>query len=476
VSLISAVRRQVSEGAGVPAPGREPPEPPQAPEEAAAPLLAVLAGLTDRRSRRGVRHSLASVLSVLVVAVACGAAGPLAVAQFAAGFSQELLAALGCRRDRRTGLLKAPSASTFDRVRHCVDVTELEAALSSWAAARALTPRPAPAPEPAPVAVPEPPVAVPEPPVVAAPARPKRPSAADELREVRADGWVRAAPEHPFVDPQVLGDPGHRPARAGLGVDGKERRGARKGGRRKVHLLAALVHHTGLVVGREAVARSRKANEVSHFQPLLAPLPLAGVVVTGDAMQTTHDNARFLREDKHAHYLLPILGNQPTPNTALNALDWEDTPVAAATVEINRGRVETRTLRVLPAPPGTDLAGAARAVLVERYVTQKKNGAWVTRTAEAVLYLTSLAPRDTTPADLLAHIRGHWGIEALHWLRDVNWREDHSLLRTGDGPEIMSALTNLVISLFRLQGVTKYRKEIRQTTQEPHRVLHLLAH
>jgi hypothetical protein len=72
VSLISAVRRQVGEGAGVPAPGREPlpgKEAPQAPGEAAAPLLAVLAGLADRRSRRGVRHSLASILAVLVVAV-----------------------------------------------------------------------------------------------------------------------------------------------------------------------------------------------------------------------------------------------------------------------------------------------------------------------------------------------------------------------------------------------------------------------
>jgi predicted transposase YbfD/YdcC len=197
--------------------------------------------------------------------------------------------------------------------------------------------------------------------------------------------------------------------------------------------------------------------------------------VTTDAMQTTRDNARFLVEDKQAHYLLPVLGNQPTLNAALDALDWQETPVAAATVDISHGRVETRTLRILPAPPGTDLTGAAQALLVERYVTEHRDGAWKTRTAEAVLYLTSLAATGTTPADLLAHVRGHWGVEHLHWLRDVIWREDDSLLRTGDGPEIMSALTNLVITLFRILGVTGFTEEIRRNAQAPDRTLRLLA-
>jgi hypothetical protein len=43
-----------------------------------------------------------------------------------------------------------------------------------------------------------------------------------------------------------------------------------------------------------------------------------------------------------------VLGNQPGTYAALDALDWENTPAAAATSEITRGRVETRTIRVLP--------------------------------------------------------------------------------------------------------------------------------
>ncbi len=140
-----------------------------------------------------------------------------------------------------------------------------------------------------------------------------------------------------------------------------------------------------------------------------------------------------------------------------------------------RGRIETRTLRVLPAPPDLDFPHARQAVLIERYVTIKKNGQWVNRTCEAVLYLTDLTFDQTSPADLLAHIRGHWGIEQLHWLRDVIWNEDKSTIRTGNAPQVMSALTNLVITLFRLQGVTKIKAGGRRNAQKPHQPLQLLA-
>ena len=127
------------------------------------------------------------------------------------------------------------------------------------------------------------------------------------------------------------------------------------------------------------------------------------------------DNALFLRTVKNAHYLWPILGNQPTLNQTLNALPWQDAPVAAATCEITRGRIETRTLRVLPCPGGTGFEGAEQALLIERYATYKKKGQWHTR-AEAVLYLTSLTAQEATPEDLLAHVRGHWRVEHAHWL------------------------------------------------------------
>lgn len=116
-------------------------------------------------------------------------------------------------------------------------------------------------------------------------ARPRRkPPAAQALREVRADGRVRAGPGHPWLDPAITGDPGHVPARPAVAVDGKERKLAKAGGKGEVHLLAAVTHVTGLVIGQDKVAGSGKANEVTHFRPLPEPLPLAGVLVTSDAL------------------------------------------------------------------------------------------------------------------------------------------------------------------------------------------------
>ena len=116
---------------------------------------------------------------------------------------------------------------------------------------------------------------------------------------------------------------------------------------------------------------------------------------------------------------------------------------------------------------------AEQALLIERYTTYKKKGQWHTR-AEAVLYITSLAEDETTPEDLLAHVRGHWRVEHAHWLRDVIWKEDKSLIRTGNAPQVWSAITNLVISLFRIHGVTSYTVETRRCAQDPRRALQVL--
>ena len=255
--------------------------------------------LADTRKARGKRHPLPSLVSVMAAGAAAALSGPLAVAQAAAGWDQEVLAAHGCWTCPRTGLRTAPSASMLDRLGKLLDADELEAALSAAVAGAALDPA-----------------------VPAAYAahraqqqreqeerrkkRKRKPPAAESFREEREDRWFRPHPRHPWLDPAACGDPGHVPARQGVAVDGKERKGAKAGGNKKVHLLAAVTHVPGLVIGQDKVAKSGKANEISHFEPLLAPLPLDGTVVTTDAMQANRDNSLFLRKVKNAHYLWPV--------------------------------------------------------------------------------------------------------------------------------------------------------------------------
>ena len=49
------------------------------------------------------------------------------------------------------------------------------------------------------------------------------------------------------------------------------------------------------------------------------------------------------------------------------------------------------------------------------------------------------------------------------------WKEDKSLIRTGNRPQVMSAIVNLVITLFRIRGVTGYAEETRRNAQDPRR-------
>jgi hypothetical protein len=61
--------------------------------------------------------------------------------------------------------------------------------------------------------------------------------------------------------------------------------------------------------------------------------------------------------------------------------------------------------------------------------------------------ITSLTATQASPAGLAAIIRGHWAIEDRpHWVRDIDYDEDRSQVRTASGPRIMAALRNLAIT------------------------------
>jgi hypothetical protein len=84
------------------------------------------------------------------------------------------------------------------------------------------------------------------------------------------------------------------------------------------------------------------------------------------------------------------------------------------------------------------------------------------RTAVAVLGVTSLSAREAAPVHLATYVRGHWSIEnKVHWARDVTFREDASQVRTGSRPRIMTTLRNLVLGLLRRAGYTRIAATIR---------------
>ena len=210
-----------------------------------------------------------------------------------------------------------------------------------------------------------------------------------------------------------------------------------------------------------------KSNEIPAVRDLLkAFTDLAGAVITIDALHTQGDTAQAIT-DRQAGYVMTVKGNMPTLYKRLKKLPWAAIPAFSA-VSTDHGRRARRTIKTALAPAWIEFTGAAQVAQVRRTVTRKGK-----KTVEIVYLITS--DRDADPATLAAWIRGHWEIEnRLHWVRDVTYQEDKSLVRTGNAPRVMATLRSLAISLLRLDGHTNIAAANRHHARDPERTLTLL--
>ncbi|GAB7189067.1 ISAs1 family transposase [Kitasatospora sp. Ki12] len=362
-------------------------------------LLELLAQVPDPRDPRGVRHALAVVLALTACAVLAGATSLLAVGEWIADVSPQVLERLGVRPDPVLPRRLVPAETTVRRLLARIDGDAPDQAVGGWLADR----RPA----------------------------------GSGLR--------------------------------GLSVDGKSPRGAAKARGRKIHLLAAVEHTTGLVLAQLDVGE--KNGETSRFQPLLDSVAdLAGTVVTSDALHTQREHAGYLL-GRRAHYIAIVKGNQKKLRKQLKSLPWKDIPLQGRTRGAGHGRTEIRRIKVATVN-NLFFPGARQAVQIKRRRTDRQTGKTIITTVYAV---TSLTAEQTTPAQLAQLIRNHWKIEALHHVRDTTFAEDASQLRTGNAPRAMATWRNLAVGALRLNGVTNMAAGLRRNARDARRPLTLLG-
>jgi hypothetical protein len=136
--------------------------------------------------------------------------------------------------------------------------------------------------------------------------------------------------------------------------------------------------------------------------------------------------------------------------------------------------VEWRELTATTALHGyLDWPGAHQVFRLNRRVVTKRTGEV---RAETVYGVTSLGPTQGTAAQLLRLVRQHWHIEnRAHWVRDVTFREDASLVRSGSVPQVMAALRNTVIGLLRQTGARNLAAARRYYAANPGAALALLG-
>jgi predicted transposase YbfD/YdcC len=392
-----------------------------------------LARVPDPRSPLGRWHPLEFVLALAVCAfTAAGHDSPSAIADWAAGCSQETLAVLGGRRDPWTGQVRPPCERTFRRVFTRVGAAAFNDAVHGYLAAM---------PAAAPGDLPE--------------------ATRHEREQRRAAAQARKPPVPGLLEQAA--------------ADGKTVRGATRPDGSQVHLLSVFHVSEGRAMAQREVGA--KTNEIPELAPCTEGLDLADMVITLDALHTQRETARLIREDHGAHYLMIVKANQPTLlERVTDALQGTDAGFAGASwAEEGKGhgRREKRAIRTAPAD-GIDWPHAAQIMRIRRD-TGPTHGPW---TAKEIAYgITSLPPDLAGPRHLAIYARQHWGIENReHYVRDVTFREDAQKARTGNQPNAYAAVRNLVIGATRHAGFANIACARRYYARDDQRILALYGY
>ena len=164
--------------------------------------------------------------------------------------------------------------------------------------------------------------------------------------------------------------------------------------------------------------------------------------------------------------------------------DWFAQPATEAegeeiaeTHDKAHGRLERRTLRrrrLVPCGQITwwNVPGARQGLARDCWARLLGSGR---ERAERTYALTSLAPEQANAAALAALWRGHWTIEnRAHHVRDVTCQEEAGQAWTGSTPQVVAALRNSALALFRLAGWTNMAAAFRHVAASVPRAFTLL--
>jgi len=255
-----------------------------------------------------------------------------------------------------------------------------------------------------------------------------------------------------------------------IAIDGKtsRRTSDERKGLKALHTLRAYATNAHLTLAQLSVPE--KTNEITAIPVLLDQLAetgqLEGALVTIDAMGCQVEIAAKIVAHE-ADFLLPLKGNQPTMEAEVAAY-FETAPkeelVTKTTIEKGHGRIETRLYTASKTVdwiagdrsyPGKPRFAGIRTILRVVNKTEYADRC----TFDTRLYISS-APLDIER--LAAGARGHWGVESMHWLLDVEFKDDLSRYRAGHGAKNMAVVRRFTLGLVRAnksKGSVKSRRK-----------------
>jgi predicted transposase YbfD/YdcC len=270
--------------------------------------------------------------------------------------------------------------------------------------------------------------------------------------------------EHSFI----LWAEGLREAIGGefINLDGKTLRRSHDYaiGKTPIQMVSAWAGANNLVLGQFKV--EGKSNEITAIPELLKILMLKDCIVTIDAIGTQKEIASEIRR-QGADYILALKTNQGLLYEGVAYSFKEELKINFKgiahdyyqTVEKNHGRLETRRYWTISDPdylkyldPKGDWQDLKSIGMVEAERIIKGEVSRETR-----YYLSS---RPGNAKELGQAVRSHWGIEnSLHWVLDVDFREDDSRVRQGYAAENFAVLRRLALNLIKREPT--FRKSVK---------------
>ena len=219
-----------------------------------------------------------------------------------------------------------------------------------------------------------------------------------------------------------------------------------------LHLMGAMVVESGLILYQSEC--QDKKNEIKTLRSMLEVIPVKGAVISADAMHCQKDTAEKIIE-KGADYVLQVKNNQRNLRSEIAAYfhkERRDNPTYFKKYELKEvdgehGRIVERQCAALAVNDWLDGMEAWPSVksLVEVTRTQFKQDKQVEETS---YYISSMTP----DAKFLSQvIRNHWKVESHHWVLDVTFNEDESLIYAEDGAKNMALFKRMLINLIKAE-------------------------
>jgi len=238
-----------------------------------------------------------------------------------------------------------------------------------------------------------------------------------------------------------------------VAIDGKSCRRSHDGakGLGALHIVSAWASEEGIALGQ--VATDAKSNEITAIPQLLGQIELTDTLITIDAMGCQKEIVAQV-VNGGGDCVIAVKDNQPKLLTAIRGFfldqmerDFEELRYRChETVDDGHGRIDERSYHLTRTP--RDFAPArdwpqVKAIGYSVRITRHADG---TETDEVRYYLSS---RYLSGKRFSEAVRGHWGIESMHWVLDVNFREDESRTRERTLANNLSWLRRFAVTLLK---------------------------